>query len=408
MITPYSGAYNTGDNAKTWNPYWSWDISNYLPLMKDSVDIIVIYEGYQDGFLASTDFLFNVDKEKAGYFEDNRRIRCVKFRGHKSEGLFMPLSSLDFIVKTSLKVGTELDELKGIEICRKYVVRNTPGSGGSAKTPKKPKENKIIDNQFRFHEDTNQLYKNLHKINPDSIISISYKLHGTSGISAKILCKKPLKWYERVLKKLGVNIVDTQYDYIYSSRKVIKNPELHPNANHFYNEDIWGLAHNTLKDHLVDGMTLYYEIVGFLPSGGYIQKEYDYQCSEKEFEVYIYRITYTTPSGKVFEFSSRQVQEWCKSKALEAVPELWYGKAVDLVNSDPTISGEFNDRFLKYLKEYYNERDCFMCNNKVPEEGCVVRIEGLDFEAYKQKSNAFYERETKLLDKGEDDIESEN
>ncbi len=65
MITPYSGAYNTGDNAKTWNPSWTWDISNYLPLMKDSVDIIVSYEGYQDGFLASTDFLFNVDKEKA-------------------------------------------------------------------------------------------------------------------------------------------------------------------------------------------------------------------------------------------------------------------------------------------------------------------------------------------------------
>lgn len=65
MITPYSGAYNQGDNAKTWNPSWSWDVSNYLPLLKDSVEIVVVYEGYQDGFLATTDFLFNVDKEKA-------------------------------------------------------------------------------------------------------------------------------------------------------------------------------------------------------------------------------------------------------------------------------------------------------------------------------------------------------
>lgn len=350
----------------------------------------------------------NVDKEKAGYFEDNRRIRCVKFRGHKSEGLFMPLSSLDFITKTSLKVGTELDELKGIEICRKYVIRNTPGSGGSAKTPKKPKENKIIDNQFRFHEDTNQLYKNLHKINPNSLISITYKLHGTSGISAKVLCKKTLKWYEKILKKLGVNIVDTHYDYIYSSRKVIKNPELNPNANHFYKEDIWGLAHNTLKDHLVDGMTLYYEIVGFLPNGGFIQKDYDYGCSDGEFKVYIYRITYTTPSGKVFELSSKQIEEWCSSRSLNCVPELDYGRAIDLVNNDPSISGKFEEKFLEYIKRYYNEKFCYMCNNKVPEEGCVVRIEGLDFEAYKQKSNAFYERETKLLDKGESDIESEN
>ena len=49
-----------------------------------------------------------------------------------------------------------------------------------------------------------------------------------------------------------------------------------------------------------------------------------------------------------------------------------------------------------------------MCNNTVPEEGCVVRIEGLEFEAYKQKSNRFYERETKNLDLGEINIEDEN
>jgi len=49
-----------------------------------------------------------------------------------------------------------------------------------------------------------------------------------------------------------------------------------------------------------------------------------------------------------------------------------------------------------------------MCSNSVPEEGVVIRIEGLEIEAYKQKSTAFYERETSLLDKGESDIESEN
>jgi hypothetical protein len=63
MITPYSGAYNQGDNAKTWNPSWSWDISNYLPLLKDSVEIVLVYEGYQDGFLATTDFDFDLNKE---------------------------------------------------------------------------------------------------------------------------------------------------------------------------------------------------------------------------------------------------------------------------------------------------------------------------------------------------------
>lgn len=63
MMTPYSGAYNSGDNAQSWNPHWSWDITNYLPLLQDSVDIVITYEGYQDGFLATTDFVFTRDKK---------------------------------------------------------------------------------------------------------------------------------------------------------------------------------------------------------------------------------------------------------------------------------------------------------------------------------------------------------
>ena len=60
------------------------------------------------------------------------------------------------------------------------------------------------------------------------------------------------------------------------------------------------------------------------------------------------------------------------------------------------------------VKELYNEKDCFICKNKVPEEGCVIRLEKLEFEAYKQKSERFYQRETNLLDKGESNIEDEN
>ena len=36
-----------------------------------------------------------------------------------------------------------------------------------------------------------QFNKNLHKFNPNSLISITYKLHGTSGISSYVLCKQP-------------------------------------------------------------------------------------------------------------------------------------------------------------------------------------------------------------------------
>lgn len=260
---------------------------------------------------------------------------------------------------------------------------------------------------------TSMLYRNLHRIEPNSLISITYKLHGTSGISSYVLCKRSLNWFEKLLIKLGVKVKSEDYDYIYSSRKVIKNEQLNPNAQHYYNEDIWGIAHNELKDFLHKGMTFYYEIVGFLPNGGAIQKDYDYGCESGQHAIYIYRITQTNVDGKVFEFSAKQVQDFCKKNGLNAVPELYYGYAKDFTDTWDTYNQkelsveEWREIFLRDVKYNYNEKDCYMCSNKVPEEGVVVRIEGLECEAYKAKSERFYARETLMLDKGEIDIESQ-
>lgn len=359
---------------------------------------------------------------KGGYFEENGRVRCIKFaRVHKSEGIFMPLESLQYTGELHFKVNDTFDELNGHEICKKYVIKQnrTPGLSGSRKTHNTKKyESKLVENQFRFHQDTSMLFRNLHRIEPDSLISISYKLHGTSGISSYVLCKRKLNWYEKLLLKLGVDIKTVEYDYLYSSRKVIKNEELNPNAQHYYSEDIWGIAHNELKDYLQKGMTFYYEIVGFLPNGGAIQKDYDYGCEPGQHTIYIYRITQTNPDGKVVEFSAKQVQDFCKKNGLNAVPELYYGYAKNFTGIIP-VKQEGNNiyledleswrnHFLSAIKMNYNEKSCYMCQNQVPEEGVVIRVEGLDFEAYKQKSTAFYELETKQLDKGESNIEDDN
>lgn len=62
MITPYSGDYNRGKNASKWDHIWSWNVTEYLPLLRqDSIEIVMQYEGYQDGFLATTDFIFTED-----------------------------------------------------------------------------------------------------------------------------------------------------------------------------------------------------------------------------------------------------------------------------------------------------------------------------------------------------------
>lgn len=358
--------------------------------------------------------LMNVDTTQKGYFEDNGRIRCIKFRGHNSEGLFMPLKSLDFITEKYPEINTEFNSINGVEICKKYIIRinRPPCTQGTKKDRNKnikKYKSKLVDNQFKFHLDTSLLYKNLHEITPDSLISITYKIHGTSIVSSYILCKKPLKWYEKILKKIGVNVVDTHYDYIWSSRKVIKNSELNSNAEHYYKEDIWGIVHKELEPFLQKGMTIYAEIAGYLPTGSYIQSQYDYGCLTGQHKVFVYRITQTNVDGKVHEFSAKQVQEWCKLNGLLPVPELFYGYAKDLFNDERLTLNNWRKKFLEEIKSRYNEKDCYLCTNILPEEGCVVRLDNkLNCEVFKQKSTRFLEGETKMLDKGIIDIEENN
>lgn len=368
-----------------------------------------------------SDSKLNIDSEKKGYFSENGRIRCQRFRGHKSEGLFMPLGSIGFVFKIgeikslydTFNLNDCFDELNETSICSKYIVKTnrTPGAPGSKSNKfTKKYESKLIENQFSFHQDTSMLYRNLHRIDPNSLISITYKMHGTSGISSYILCKKKLNWKDKLAKFLGVNVNEQEYDYVYSSRKVIKNQELNPNAQHYYGEDIWGIVHKELESYLTKGLTLYYEIVGYLPNGGSIQKAYDYGCEPSKHKIYIYRITQTNIDGKVFEFSAKQVQDFCKKNALNSVPELYYEYAKNFMPyfGDQDNLENWRNDFLTAIKSKYNEKDCYMCSAKIPEEGCVIRIEGNEFEAYKQKSELFYQRETKELDKGISNIEDEN
>jgi hypothetical protein len=353
------------------------------------------------------DKTLNKDVNSAGFFEENGRIRAVKLRGAKSMGLFIPLSSLlwtggDF---EFLELGDTFDTFNGKEICHKYLVKitNTPSSGGKGKQVKRPKVSMLVDRQFAFHYDTPQLGKNIHRIKSDDIFSITYKMHGTSLVSSKVLCNRKLSPVEAILKFLKVKIHDTEYRNIYSSRTVVKNDDMNTAGDGFYGVDIWGLANATLKDVLTDGMSIYAEVVGYLPEGSMIQQGYDYGQQPGTFGVYVYRITYTNQSGIVYEFSAKQVQEWCKANGIKAVPELYYGK----------VLGETPADLMDILTAKYLEKPCTMCKNKVPAEGIVVKIDNaLDVPAFKLKSFAFFEHVTKQLDKGivsvEDSTEGAN
>lgn len=340
----------------------------------------------------------NKNQDSSGFFEQSCRIKALKLRGIPSEGFVIKVSSVNefLLAKTgeSLEytVGDVFDSCEDIQICKKYIIRELRVNNAQKKE-KKNTDLGLIENQFRLHYDTEKLATNEYVLNQGDICVINSKWHGTSLVSSKLLVKRKLSLLEKAAKFFGINVQETEYDYIYSSRKVIKSVgENKKGGDHFYSEDIWGLAHDKIKHALKDGISLYCEIVGYLPSGGMIQEGYDYGCKEGQFNVLVYRITKTNYSGDVFELDWASIKNYCEAYEINHVPEYYYGP----VNFT-----------LAQLKEKYLEKDCEFCNNKVPSEGICFRNESRNKKAFKLKSFSFLEKESKSLDKGQVDIESQ-
>ena len=371
------------------------------------------------------DKTLNNSPECGGFFEAKGRVRCVKLRGLASEGFIMPLSALEEFCAESIEgdiTNTSFDTIGDKLLVWKYVIK-LPPTRNSDKIVKAVWSDKIVENQFRFHIDTPKLQDNLFKINPEDLIQITAKLHGTSLICCKLNTYRKLNWFEKLLKRFKMNIKETEYVSFCSSRKVIKSPEINPNVQKgYYDYDIWTIAHQIVDPYLTKGMTIYAEIVGYQPNGKPIQGKYDYGCiyDPKKFDytkltvgemykanlfnIYIYRITLTNEDGKVYEFSAKQVQDWCNENGLNVVPEVYYGRAKDLF--DLSLEHHWHDNFIDALRDKYLEKDSIYCNNKVPEEGIVIRRETSTIDVYKFKSKRFLTHETEELDKGNVDIET--
>jgi hypothetical protein len=373
----------------------------------------------------------NNDPEQSGMFDDNGRVKAIRLRGELSEGFILPAIMLENYIVSVTNVNYEAEE--GIEfdsvehegktfwINKKYIPKNTrtPGAPGSSKSKQPKGLDKLIENQFRFHYDTVLLKKYPNVIKPNDLISITEKVHGTSTIHARVLCKRELTWKQKIARWLTGHEFD-EYDYLYSSRTVIKNRHYNKNVTDgFYGVDVWAEADKIIKPFLQKGMTIYAEIVGFLPNGGYIQKGYDYGCTMpigdsyklgEHFKVLVYRITMTNVDGVVHEFSAREVQQYCKNIGLDCVTEYYYGFAKDLYPElDP--SEHWSENFISKLandKRFYMEMNSPTCINKVPHEGVVIKSENMRSEAFKLKCFLFLDKEGKALDKGESNIEDEN
>lgn len=353
----------------------------------------------------------NVDPEAAGFFEQQGRVKAIKFKGNKSEGFYIPLSSLAYLDNLpTLTVGTSFDFIGDHEICRKYVPKMNPTRQSEARGRLPRLEDAVVEGQFRFHTDTENLRRNIHKIQPEDFISISAKWHGTSVVVSKSLVRNKLAWYEKLLKKIGVRIQESSYGLVYSSRRVIKgvNGKARQVAS-YYTSDVWGAVAQEVEDKIPDGFTLYGEIVGYTPDGKAVQPGYHYGCIGSGHRFLVYRVTYTNPSGYVVELPWLQMQDFCRRFGLEMVKTLYYGRASEWVSFHQGDVSEWQKELLQRLEAtWVTDQMCAENNHEVPEEGVVVRIDSLN-EAWaaKCKNFRFLEFESKALDTGVADIETE-
>ena len=359
----------------------------------------------------------NLDTTKRGFVSfKSRRIKCLRLRGVISDGMLMPLSSLLPFLEQSLinylKVGDEFTdiELNGrvYNICEKYIVPIRNSGENNKKGKQSVKISRLVDSQFYLHGDTSNLRKNMDKINPNDIIGIHYKKHGTSFVVGNVQVKRFLSWFEKLVKRFGVKVDEVKYDIVYASRRVIKNQYLNPTKGEgFYGEDIWGVVAKEIEHLIPKNWTLYGEILGYTESGSAIQGKYDYGCKVGEHKVYIYKISVVNTDGNVIFLTDRQIEEYCEKVGLLYKDTfIYYGTIRNYMDMYFIEGDNWREEVLKTLEKNYNEKDCYMCTTKVPEEGIIVRVEKLEqYEAYKLKSKRFLLMESEEQEKEVSNIE---
>lgn len=180
----------------------------------------------------------NADKTKTGYLEQNRRVKAIKLRGHRSDSLLMPVSALAYLIGVEvldLAEGDVFDSIDGQEVCRKYVVKEAkPGAGKQAKARVRRVNAKV----FPEHLDSENYFRNSHKIAANAHVTVSQKLHGTSVRYGNVPALVDQTWWERLLRRPR----RTAHQLVVGSRRVVKSVGLKADdgKQHFYEDgDVW-------------------------------------------------------------------------------------------------------------------------------------------------------------------------
>lgn len=146
----------------------------------------------------------NSEDEK-GYLEANARIRALKLRGHRSDALLMPLSSVEFTGADWLQFeeGDTFDALNGVEICRKYEVPRKHVQG-APKTKVDKAFRRVDAKLFPAHLETDQYHRCKHLLAPGREVVVTQKLHGSSIRVGRVPVLRKLSLMERLLVRVGL------------------------------------------------------------------------------------------------------------------------------------------------------------------------------------------------------------
>lgn len=349
-----------------------------------------------------------------GYMDPNKRnVKAIRLRGERSDGIYMPLSSLEFTGADldKFKEGDTITIVNGHEICKKYIPKRS--NRGSAPQGNRVRKKKVpIAPLFMEHADTEQLAYNLSAFRPGDQIEITLKMHGTSQRTGYLPVftgyKKTL--LDRILRRDG----KPQYDWgdVSGTRRVV----LENYEGGFYGDNEFREVHSKkFEGKLWKGETAYYEVVGYQNGSNPIMgtcsnkklndkefiKQYgektvfSYGCEEGKSEIYVYRMTMTNEDGNVIEYTPDFMRYRCEQMGINCVPVLWKGyiseKFPIVIRKDnlPDLVISNAGEYAEYLAEKYNDGPDPIGKTHV-REGVVVRIINRPkFCAYKSKNFSF-------------------
>lgn len=148
----------------------------------------------------------NDDESKKGYLEDNRRVKALKFRGHRSDCLFLYLDSLAYTGADldQLQPGDSFDKLNGHDICTKYVVKRSAMAHARTHAIRDKVFKRVDEKLLPEHYETGNFFRNRDSISGSRHVVVTQKIHGTSIRIGRVPVLRKPTLLERILLRIGV------------------------------------------------------------------------------------------------------------------------------------------------------------------------------------------------------------